>query len=172
MLNISLRSLKINKTMSEETTCFSAQVIIDGRHVFDVSNHGHGGADNWHPVKGGFTMGEICDLNNKIKETYPPLIIAHANTIPADLETVVAELITETEVIKDVRRHAKKKMLFLAVGEKITEAFRQIPCKTIMNPLWVAGAKAYIEKKYPCATILNDLTDDQITALVRKERAS
>jgi hypothetical protein len=40
---LTLQSLKINKTLSEETVCFSAVVLLDGAPVADASNRGHGG---------------------------------------------------------------------------------------------------------------------------------
>jgi hypothetical protein len=40
---LTLQSLKVNKTLSEETVCFSAVVLLDGAPVADASNRGYGG---------------------------------------------------------------------------------------------------------------------------------
>lgn len=54
-MKISLRNVKINKQLSEETNCFSATICLDDKKVGVVSNRGCGGSDDvlWDdPVKG------------------------------------------------------------------------------------------------------------------------
>jgi len=45
---IALKALKVNKTLSDETVCFSAVVLLDGAPVADASNRGHGGGTIVH----------------------------------------------------------------------------------------------------------------------------
>jgi hypothetical protein len=52
MLNILLKNVKVNETLSEETICFSADVYEAGKLVAHVSNHGHGGSNYVYPAKG------------------------------------------------------------------------------------------------------------------------
>lgn len=44
-MNITLRNVKINKRLSEETTCFSANLYVDGKFAASVANRGQGGPD-------------------------------------------------------------------------------------------------------------------------------
>lgn len=41
---LTLKSFKTVKWMSEETTCFTAIVLIDGKPIGEASNEGHGGS--------------------------------------------------------------------------------------------------------------------------------
>jgi hypothetical protein len=41
---ITLKSFKTVKWMSEETTCFTAIVLLDGKVIGEASNEGHGGS--------------------------------------------------------------------------------------------------------------------------------
>ena len=41
---LTLKSFKTVKWMSEETTCFTATVLIDGKPIGEASNEGHGGS--------------------------------------------------------------------------------------------------------------------------------
>lgn len=46
---LELRKVKIHDDMSEETTCFSAEMWEDGVHIGWVKNEGFGGCDNITP---------------------------------------------------------------------------------------------------------------------------
>lgn len=43
LTRLTLKSFKTVKWMSEETTCFTASVLIDGKVIGEASNEGHGG---------------------------------------------------------------------------------------------------------------------------------
>jgi len=51
-MKIHLEKLKLSPALSEETTAYSAVIHVDGKQAFHASNHGHGAADNFHPVQG------------------------------------------------------------------------------------------------------------------------
>ncbi len=46
-MHVTLRSLKIMKSLSEETTCFTATLVIDGKARGVVSNRGMGGCHEY-----------------------------------------------------------------------------------------------------------------------------
>ena len=46
-MNIELKAVKIHEDMSDETSCFSASIFIDGRKVGVVSNQGQGGPNEY-----------------------------------------------------------------------------------------------------------------------------
>jgi len=49
---ITLKKVKINKAMSQETLCFSADVYEDNKLVAHVENNGIGGSTMVYPAKG------------------------------------------------------------------------------------------------------------------------
>lgn len=46
---VTLRNVKELRANSEETMCFHATVLLDGKVAGEVSNDGHGGAHRYHP---------------------------------------------------------------------------------------------------------------------------
>lgn len=67
---IELKSIEISASLSEETPAYTAKLFVDGKHFADVSNHGHGGPDNYHFV-GGNTWDSFKALEERVKATYP-----------------------------------------------------------------------------------------------------
>ena len=49
---ITLRNFKSADFASEETLCFSAIVVFDGKPIAEAKNEGHGGATFFYPHKG------------------------------------------------------------------------------------------------------------------------
>lgn len=50
---IELKSIKVNKALSQGTACYSATLIIDGKKIAVIGNEGRGGCDRIiQPVKG------------------------------------------------------------------------------------------------------------------------
>ena len=64
---ITLKKVKLNTAMSEETLCFSADIYEDGKLVAHVSNRGHGGCNDVHPAKG-LTYDDVKHLDTMDKE--------------------------------------------------------------------------------------------------------
>jgi hypothetical protein len=48
----SVASYKLHERMSEETPCFEAVIVLDGRKVIAASNRGTGGSDEFHALPG------------------------------------------------------------------------------------------------------------------------
>lgn len=47
-MEILVKNLKIARSLSEETTAYTATIYVDGIATFAASNHGHGGCDMYH----------------------------------------------------------------------------------------------------------------------------
>lgn len=47
-MKIEIRNIKINKRLSEETTCFSLSLYVDGKFIGSASNNGLGGGNLYH----------------------------------------------------------------------------------------------------------------------------
>jgi hypothetical protein len=50
-VNYELRKVRKDARLSEETDCFSAEIVADGRRIGEASNHGTGGPNEWHIAK-------------------------------------------------------------------------------------------------------------------------
>lgn len=46
---IALKSLKVSKSLSDETTAFSANLYLDGKSLGHAENRGHGGETSFYP---------------------------------------------------------------------------------------------------------------------------
>lgn len=64
-MKIELRNFKMVTRMSEETTCFTASVYIDGKREGEASNDGRGGCHRYHPRS-------LEDMLNAHAKTLPP----------------------------------------------------------------------------------------------------
>lgn len=51
-MKLELRNVKVAESLSEETTAYTATLYVDGKPTVDCSNHGQGGPDMYHPIKG------------------------------------------------------------------------------------------------------------------------
>lgn len=62
MRKFELKKVKIHDDMSEETMCFSAELWVDGKHLADVSNRGHGGSNDFYVHKP-FKYNDIAEFD-------------------------------------------------------------------------------------------------------------
>lgn len=101
-MKVELKNVKINKTFSEETTCFTASVYINGKKAAYAKNGGYGGATDYYAEPG------YSDLV-KEAETYfknlPPekLTLNNGNVIEIkqSLEHVIDNLLVQKEREKE-----------------------------------------------------------------------
>jgi hypothetical protein len=104
-MKIELRGVKYAAFASQETSCFSATVYIDGVKAGTAENSGHGGATMIHPR----------DLNDRLE--------AHAKTLPVEktrygdmqpsAESIIDDLLMDFLMRRDLTRSMKSKILFL-----------------------------------------------------------
>jgi hypothetical protein len=78
---ISVKNVKVNKSMSHETLCFSCDIYENGKLVAHVENNGFGGSNNIYPAK-----------NLSYKE------VSHLDSI--DNECLIMDLVEETYIVK------------------------------------------------------------------------
>ena len=71
---ITLDKIRHFAPMSEETHCFTATLLVNGKRVGTVSNEGHGGCDLVHFDKG--CEWDHMSLEKAVKESYPPVDIS------------------------------------------------------------------------------------------------
>lgn len=163
-MKLTLKNLKIMKSLSEETLCFSATAYVDGKKAFDVSNRGHGGCNEYHAHNQA-----LMDRAEAYAKTLPPYTWADAPTadhcevhqIPYDLDMLVDDLIDAIELEKRVKRLLAK--VVMIEGGKIY---------TINAPRRLDVFER-IKAKYPNGMILNTMPlTDAINAIRAAEKAA
>ncbi|BAI99002.1 hypothetical protein Sj15T_09990 [Sphingobium sp. TA15] len=111
-MNIELRKLKLNRQLSEETNCYSAEIWIDGVRAFLAGNHGHGGADHYRQVG---TLSEQ-EVDAWLKANRPKILIADVE-LDHSLEIEVSDLIAEHQQVAALRRKARTHLLTIEDGQ-------------------------------------------------------
>jgi hypothetical protein len=105
VMDIKLTNVKIYKAMSEETICFSANLVIDGEKSGGVSNDGHGGANR-------YDSRETEDLLNEHAKTLPPAVFKSVS-YPMDADSIVSGLIDRYETGIHFKRLLKDRVILL-----------------------------------------------------------
>lgn len=124
-MKIELRNIHYAKFASQETDCFEATVVIDGKVAGTVSNEGHGGNNMYHP----FALEEILDGHAK---TLPQLKTQYGNLdMSADL--VIGNLFTEWIAAKELKRLFKRYVLFTKGGKLYQRKVSPSAAATIME---------------------------------------
>jgi hypothetical protein len=100
-----LRAVKVNHALSDETLNFSASLYVDGVKVAKIGNHGHGGPDmvDWtSPEDEARTLAATPAVANEWGE--PGDVFDTASSF----EITIAEMVQIDDDRKACRRHAKK----------------------------------------------------------------
>ena len=88
--------MKINLSASRETTNFTAEIFIDGKHVGNISNDGWGGSSNILPSLG--HKQAIVKANDYCKTL--PEIKAYGISFKMDLESYIMDIVEKEDVKK------------------------------------------------------------------------
>lgn len=149
---IELRKLKIIKRLSQDCSCYTAELWIDGQLAFLASNHGQGGADDYRRV-GVITEAEV-DTWLKANRPDRPF---HGIVLAPTLEHEVAFLMDEAENIALLRRRLRSNVITIEDGQIYTYPLKKRP---------VAAVIAAIRTKKPQIEILNETPDDGLRRAV------
>jgi hypothetical protein len=97
-MNVELRKVKYNEKMSDETSCFSAEVWMDGKKLADVSNRGCGGGNDYY-------SGHVSEWDKFVKwcNSQPP-VVSYGMTLPMNADLYIGDLFDAWLVKDDVRR--------------------------------------------------------------------
>lgn len=152
-MKIELRNVKYAAFASEETACFSATVIIDGKPAGTVSNQGHGGADMHHPLS-------LEERLNAYAKTLPSYV-AFGQTFDQNAETVISDLLDEHLLKRDYKRAVASRVLFICNDGRLYESSKRIP-KMQLAAL-IEKTKARSDVKH----VLNMLPEDEGFALFK-----
>lgn len=164
-MKIELKNIKYAEFASEETHCFEGKLYVNGKHVADLSNDGHGGADYVY-WKDGAAVTEK-QVNEWIKANVAPSVIEFGDREPMTIEpnleifcgNAVNDFLTERQVNKAMRDMAKKVLTFDG--------------KDVSNFRWKGLKKVEqrhidsIKKSYPDRIILNCLASSEARTIIR-----
>lgn len=95
-MKIELKKIKIVDEMSDETTCFCADVWIDGKFEGRVQNSGRGGCNDYAPHS-------LAKTLNEHAESLGPVEFA-GTKLDRDADMVVSELLEAHRLRKELRR--------------------------------------------------------------------
>lgn len=99
-MEVTLKKLRVDKRLSEETHCFSADLYLDGKRRGDVTNRGCGGPDD-------FSDRAVERELNEWGKTQPP-IEAFGMELPVTAESIVGELVSQALLERDRKAMVRK----------------------------------------------------------------
>ena len=157
--SIEIKNLKLNKHFSQETHCFTATVYIDGKRAFSTENEGRGGPNNYYPYgktqkAGAKRDAQLSDFKNAMSEArreaaryieakgedYDWAIDRFADNDEL-IDWLIADLINEIELLKEMRKHLKKYVCAYNTRTREIDFWRTTPVESNIDPL-----KKYHEK--------------------------
>ncbi len=137
-MKIEVKNVKVNQRLSEETTCFSATVYIDGKRAGEVGNHGHGGPNHYY-----FANQEIYQRFEAFCKAMPPHICSDGYELAMDADLYLDDLINEQAQQKHLKRLCKKETLFRLKDGK----YQEDEWQTVKAP-YSPKVQEYLDKKY------------------------
>jgi hypothetical protein len=162
---LSLKSIKTVKWMSEETICFTANIILNGKNVGYASNEGHGGCT-------------FCHFNNPADEAKALSFAKEANANDfkgwefmaekgLSLDCLIDILIEREDkakanekIIKKVKKDMLDKVVFVKEGEDAKMGYRILKC----GAAGIEKGIIAMQTKYGKVTIFNNASDEVLVS--------
>jgi hypothetical protein len=118
---IELKNLKTVAALSEETHCYTAVILIDGKPAFHAKNRGHGGCDDYDPIAP-YTYADLKRIDEELAKSKPVISSgtrADGSTweLTHSLEIEVGELINNEIARKRLSRMLKSQIVVLVASE-------------------------------------------------------
>lgn len=159
---IGIVGLKHMASLSEETHAYTATITLDGARAFEGSNHGHGGCDMYHRVKG-YTGPSDVEVDAWLKANTPK-IETHGMELDNCLEIIVGDLINEQLGDKALKRMLSTKIVVIDKtdgGEDALFTYKGKPTPEALTSMRAAIASGRIKGR-----LVNG--DDAVMAEARK----
>jgi len=152
-MKFTLKKIRYMASLSQETSCYSADLYVDGKKIGEVANDGHGGPDSFHGDQAAYAMASAW-----VAENHPPLVFGEndEHSVKADIEIVCGQLLDDHLLGKALKKELKRSVLYQAAGKK---GLMQIKFKRVTSV--TDGHIEHVQKKYPDAKILNALPFDE-----------
>jgi len=140
-MHFELRRLRIVKALSKDSTCYTAEIWIDGRPAFAVGNRGTGGADFFKPIG---SVSE-ADVSARLSARVQGFQVGQSLVEPT-LESEVARLVQVAEQKRALRARLRTHIITIedravyryalrtrTAAEVITAIRRAQPSAVIVN---------------------------------------
>jgi len=161
---LSLKSFKTVRWMSEETTCFTASVLLDGKAIGEASNEGHGGCTFVH-----FTTPDANLLADAFAKSINPFDFKGWEFLAEKGFTFdcLVDLVVEREekkkanasALRKVKKDISDKVVFVKEGEDPKQGYRILKC----GAEGIARGVQQMRFKYGKITVFNGLDDSALT---------
>jgi hypothetical protein len=151
-MKLELKKISVHAQLSEETPCYTANLFVDGKLFGHVSNHGHGGPDMIYPAND--VAPNDPKWNARLKEIDKWVQANDANpTVINDMEIRESlESWCHGQAFDEIEKRNLRSRLNRAV--LMVEDGKVFSFKGRKSPQLIEAVK----KKYPLATILNELS--------------
>ena len=145
-MKITLKNIKLAGFVADESEAYTAALYVDGRKIGTVENSGNGAPDQFRPENGQSDY----DRYNAAEKW------SKANSGDS-MEMLCAKLLDNHETAKELKRHMRSKILYIANGVVGTMSWKG--CRKLEPKHFAAFAK-----KHPDATTLNSMPFDAALA--------
>lgn len=153
-MNFELKNIKYSAFASQETHCYEATLHLNGKRFCTVSNQGHGGCDDYHPLNG-MTGSELWARIKKIDaELNKEVIQCDGFTVNNSLEIICGNLMNEYHQKKELKSWMRKVIALTKDGRFVDFNFTNKQYKTDQR------IHEKIMERYPEHVILNGLEFD------------
>lgn len=153
-MKIEIRNLKIARSLSEETTAYTATIYVDGAKAFSASNHGTGGCDDYYSWPG-YTGPKLAEVEAWLAvnvapdgpfEADPAKRAAYDHGTACTLESFVGRFIDTHEVNTDLNRALRKLCAIGADGKFYTYnvAAKDVPATRLAKLRQVNPENTYL----------------------------
>ena len=165
LARLSLKSFKTVRWMSEETICFTATVLLDGKVIGTASNEGHGGCTFVH-----FTSPTVEATAESFAKSINPADIKGWEFLADKGFTLdcLIDILVEREdkkkanatILRKVKKDLADKVVFVKEGECPKQGYRILKC----GADGIAKGVQAMRLKYGNITIYNGQSDEALTA--------
>jgi hypothetical protein len=153
-----IKKVSVNNQMSEETTCFSLDLYVDGKKFAAVSNDGRGGCHRTHAYPP-FTQRDIDRVEQEMA--------LDEFLVDFDMErfdVAINTLLSLDEAAKTIKRTIKKRAMWVDGNEVYTSGYQngRLPDEALFER---------VRSQYPGVEILNTMTvEASAVAYLKAER--
>ena len=125
-MKIELKNVKVNQAFSEETTCFIADLFVNGKKVAHAKNYGRGGCTDYYPYEGQRELLKQAELFCKELPKKPIDFGDKVHEFDQSLESVIDDLLFEKEKAKEEKKIIKLCETHIVFGKPNGYSYRMI----------------------------------------------
>ena len=143
-MKIELKNIKINQAFSEETTCFKADLYIDGKKVGYASNDGRGGCTDYGVFK--HEDRPLLEKADEYCKTLPEKDLGSFK-LAMNLEHFIDELIYAEDGKKFEKKLQKDMLKGLCFGTKSSYTLMHWKGRTLAEILAIPQGRMLVEQE-------------------------